>query len=78
MRIEDSRTVSFFTVHEAADEWHRETELKVLAEGCESDADREAVVSAAGEASKALWDFLTGVQSAFIDSASYDSNTAAA
>lgn len=67
--IEDSRAVSFFTVHEAADEWHRETELKLLSEVCESDSDREAVVSAAGEASNALWDFLTGVQSAFVRSA---------
>lgn len=76
--IEDSRAVSFFTVHEAADEWHREIELKVLSEACESDADRAEVVSAAGEASKALWDFLTGVQSAFIDPASCDANAVAA
>jgi pyrroloquinoline quinone (PQQ) biosynthesis protein C len=65
-------------VHEAADEWHREIELKVLSEACESDADRKAVVSAAGEASKALWDFLTGVQKAFIRPASCDSTAAVA
>jgi pyrroloquinoline-quinone synthase len=70
--IEDSRAVSFFTVHEAADEWHRETELKVLTEACDSDADREAVVSAAGEASKALWDFLTGVQTTFVEPVTCD------
>ena len=64
--VEDSRAVSFFTVHEAADEWHRETELKVLTDACESDADREAVTQSAGEAAKALWDFLTGVQTAFV------------
>ncbi len=67
--IEDSRAVSFFTVHEAADEWHRETELKVLTEACDSDADRDVVTQSAGAAAKALWDFLTGVQSAFVRSA---------
>lgn len=63
--IEDSRAVSFFTVHEAADEWHRETELKVLSDACDSEADRQVVTQSAGEAAKALWDFLTGVQSAY-------------
>ena len=67
--IEDSRAVSFFTVHEAADEWHRETELKVLSEGCDSDVDRESVVSAAGEGAEALWDFLTGIQNAYVSAA---------
>jgi pyrroloquinoline-quinone synthase len=64
--IEDRRAVSFFSVHEAADEWHRETELKVLSDACESGADREAVTESAGEAAKALWDFLTGVQTAYV------------
>lgn len=68
--IEDSRSVSFFTVHEAADEWHRETELKVLSETCDRDADREAVTQSAGKAANALWDFLTGVQAAYIKPAS--------
>lgn len=74
--IEDSRTVSFFTVHEAADEWHRETELKAISGACDSEAEREAVVAAAGEASNALWDFLTGVQTAFIKPESCDSAAA--
>jgi pyrroloquinoline-quinone synthase len=74
--IEDSRSVSFFTVHEAADEWHRETELQVLSAACDSDAERERVAAAAGEGAKALWDFLTGVQAAFVKPANCD--TAAA
>lgn len=74
--IEDSRAVSFFTVHEAADEWHRETELKVLSDTCVSQADRDAVAQSAGEAAKALWDFLTGVQTAFIKPESCDSAAA--
>jgi pyrroloquinoline-quinone synthase len=76
--IEDSRSVSFFTVHEVADEWHRETELKVLSEACDDDQDREAVVQSAGAAAKALWDFLTGVEAAFVQPASCDSTAAAA
>ncbi|MGQ0763323.1 MAG: CADD family putative folate metabolism protein [Acidobacteriota bacterium] len=75
--IEDSRAVSFFTVHEDADEWHREIELKVLSEACNSDDNREAVVSAAGEAAKALWDFLTGVEAAFVKSDICDTAAAA-
>jgi pyrroloquinoline-quinone synthase len=76
--IDDSRAVSFFTIHEAADEWHRETELKVLSDACESDADREAVTQSATEAAKALWDFLTGVQAAFVKPAVGDSAAARA
>ena len=76
--IEDSRSVSFFTVHEAADEWHRETELKVLSDSCDSDKNREAVVAAAGEGAKALWDFLTGVHAAFVHPNNCDSTAAAA
>lgn len=68
--IEDSRAVSFFTVHEAADEWHREIELKVLSDACATDVDRQTVTESAGEAAKALWDFLTGVQTAFVKPAS--------
>jgi pyrroloquinoline-quinone synthase len=65
--IEDSRAVSFFSVHETADVWHQQVELDVLNNACDSAADREATVAAAGEAAKALWDFLTGVQTAFVN-----------
>lgn len=76
--IKDAKTVSFFSVHEAADEWHRQVELEVLTDACDSDADREDTIAAAGEASKALWDFLTGVQAAFVTTESCDSTTATA
>ena len=46
--IEDRRAVPLFTVHEAADEWHREIEQKVLSEACESDADGQAGFGLAG------------------------------
>jgi pyrroloquinoline-quinone synthase len=75
--IEDERAVSFFTVHEEADEWHRATELEVLSDSCTSDSDRQLVTESAGEAAKALWDFLTGVEAAFIKPAGCASTEAA-
>lgn len=64
--IKDAKSVSFFSVHETADVWHQQVELDVLNRACDSAEDREATVIAAGEASKALWDFLTGVQTAYV------------
>jgi len=75
--VEDPRTVSFFSVHEIADEWHRQAELEILNDACDSEADCEAVLGAADEAAKALWDFLTGVQSAFVNSPNCEAATAA-
>jgi pyrroloquinoline-quinone synthase len=75
--VEDSRAVSFFAVHEVADEWHRQAELEILNDACDSEADCEAVLSAADEAAKALWDFLTGVQSTFVNSPNCEAATAA-
>jgi len=74
--IDDERTVSFFTVHETADEWHQATELKVLTDKCESESDREKITQSAEEAARALWDFLTGVQAAFIEPNNCDSTPA--
>jgi pyrroloquinoline-quinone synthase len=64
--IDDAKSVSFFSVHETADVWHQQVELDVLNRACDTAEDREATVAAAGEASKALWDFLTGIQTAFV------------
>lgn len=64
--IEDARAVSFFTVHESADLVHRQSEMKVLSRKCVTDEDQTAAVTAAGEAAKALWDFLSGVQTAYL------------
>lgn len=66
--IEDARAVSFFTVHESADLVHRQSEMKVLSGRCVTDEDQKAAVTAAGEAAKALWDFLSGVQTAYVTS----------
>jgi pyrroloquinoline-quinone synthase len=67
--VEDARSTSFFTVHETADVIHRQSEIKVLCDTCDTDETQDAVVAAAGRASQALWDFLSGVQSAYASSA---------
>jgi len=64
--IDDARAISFFTVHEDADLVHRQSEMTVLKKKCIADQDQQAVVTAAGQAAEALWDFLTGVQTAYL------------
>lgn len=66
--IDDARAVSFFTVHEDADLVHRQSEITVLKKKCVADQDQQAVVTAASQAAEALWDFLTGVQKAYLTS----------
>jgi pyrroloquinoline-quinone synthase len=63
--IEDPRTVSFFTVHESADQVHRQIEMKILSDRCDTASVREQTVAVAREAARSLWDFLTGVQDAY-------------
>jgi pyrroloquinoline-quinone synthase len=64
--VEDCRTVSFFTAHELADQVHRQIEMKVLRDRCDTDAAREETIVAAREAARSLWDFLTGIHEAYI------------
>jgi pyrroloquinoline-quinone synthase len=64
--IDEPRTVSFFTVHESADEVHRQIEMKIMSDGCDTDEARDETVAAAQQGAKALWDFLSGVQSAYV------------
>ena len=64
--IEDSRSVSFFTAHEVADQVHRQIEMKILTDRCDTDAARVEMLTAAREAARSLWDFLTGVQEAYV------------
>lgn len=64
--IEDSRTVSFFTAHEVADQVHRQIEMKILTDRCDTDAARVEMLTASREAARSLWDFLTGVQEAYV------------
>lgn len=64
--VADERAVSFFTVHESVDQVHRHSELKVLSDTCDSKEADDAAIASAGKGAEALWDFLTGVQEAYI------------
>jgi pyrroloquinoline-quinone synthase len=65
--ISAAAAVSFFTVHESADQVHRQVEAKALNDHCETDGARDRVVTAAVEGAKALWDFLDGIQAAYLN-----------
>jgi pyrroloquinoline-quinone synthase len=64
--IKDERAVSFFTVHEKADQIHRQIERKILSDRCDTELAADETVNAASEASRALWDFLTGIQETYV------------
>lgn len=66
--IDDTRAISFFTVHETMDVLHSDSEIEVLSKSCLSDCDQQAVVEAAGDAAQALWSFLSGVERAYLTS----------
>jgi len=64
--IDDARTVSFFTVHESADQVHRQIEMKIMSDACDTDQARDESVAAAAQSAKCLWDFLSGVHEAYV------------
>lgn len=64
--VDDPRTVSFFTAHEGADLVHRQIEMKILGDRCDTDVACEETVEAARESARSLWDFLTGIHEAYI------------
>jgi pyrroloquinoline-quinone synthase len=64
--IHDTRAVSFFTAHEVADQVHRQIEMKILSDRCDTDQVRKETVTVAREAARTLWDFLTGIQQAYV------------
>lgn len=64
--VDDPRTVSFFTAHEGADLVHRQIEMKILSDRCDTDIACEETVSAARESARSLWDFLTGIHDSYI------------
>lgn len=51
----------FFTVHEKADVWHTETELKLIEQYADTAEKQAEVLDAARQAADALWGFLDGV-----------------
>ena len=59
--IEDSRAVSFFTVHQTLDEQHSAAEKQMVTAFADTNAEQEAVVEAVDHATDSLWRFLDGV-----------------
>jgi pyrroloquinoline-quinone synthase len=59
--ITDPEAVRFFSVHEAADVWHRQVEREALGRAAVSESDREKALSAARRCLEALNRALDGV-----------------
>lgn len=59
--LKDSRSLSFFTVHQEADVHHRRECEKLIDDFPEK--EQSAVLSAAKQSAKALWDFLSDMHS---------------
>ncbi|NJP09571.1 MAG: CADD family putative folate metabolism protein [Leptolyngbyaceae cyanobacterium RU_5_1] len=51
----------FFSVHQSADEWHAEVELKTIEEYADTPDKQAEVLNVATQAADALWQFLDGV-----------------
>lgn len=65
--VNNERTLSFFTVHEAADRIHREMDKEVLARVLTDDNDSaEKALNATDQALNALWTLLDGVHSKYV------------
>jgi pyrroloquinoline-quinone synthase len=64
--VDNERSVQFFRVHEDIDVLHQQTEKDILFDRCTSVADQSKAIAAAGEAAKALWQFLDGVTAAYV------------
>lgn len=64
--IDDDKSISFFTVHEEADFFHRKSELDILKKWCTTLESQEKVIRSAEIASLALLEFLDGIYDAFI------------
>jgi pyrroloquinoline-quinone synthase len=55
----------FFSVHQAADEWHSETELNIIQQYADTPAKQAEVLEVATQAATVLWQFLDGVYDAY-------------
>jgi pyrroloquinoline-quinone synthase len=55
----------FFTVHQAADVWHTEAELRLIEKYADSPAKQAQVLKVAAQATDALWQFLDGIYEQF-------------
>jgi pyrroloquinoline-quinone synthase len=63
--LSDERSVSFFSVHEAADIEHSRVERELLVEHCATEEQQDRAIAAADQAARALWQFLDGVYEAY-------------
>lgn len=61
----DASEYRFFTVHQSADEYHSETELKLIEEHADTAEKQAEALEAATQAADALWQFLDGVYDAY-------------
>lgn len=55
----------FFTVHQSADEYHSEAELKLIEQYADTPEKQAEVLDVAAQAADALWQFLDGVYDAY-------------
>lgn len=65
--INDSRAVSYFSVHEEADVEHSQVEGDILARHCQSDLARKRVLESAEASAKAIWKFLDGLYARYVE-----------
>lgn len=63
--MNDANDYRFFTVHQSADEYHSETELKLIEEHANTTEKQAEALQAASQAVDALWQFLDGVYEAY-------------
>lgn len=63
--MNDANEYRFFTVHQAADEHHAASEMKLIEEHADTPAKQAAALEAASQAADALWQFLDGVYEAY-------------
>lgn len=59
--MDNPEDYKFFTVHEKADVWHTEAELKLIEQYADTPEKEAEVLEVATQAADALWQFLDGV-----------------
>lgn len=63
--ITNPKDYEFFSVHQAADVWHTESELQIIEQQADTPEKEQAVLDVAAQAANALWQFLDGVYDAY-------------
>ena len=65
--IEDSRTVSYFNVHETADVEHSDAERGIITKFCDTEETQNRALDSAEKSAKAMWTFLDGVYENYVN-----------